>query len=379
MLDEIKWFFEDYMEQIGTFILSAFVIVGAFFLVNYLSQDPNEYKPNSEEQIAYMESVSEELKESFSLLSEQNQGTEEYPILMVDLYLKKPYMIMGDIEMKLEQYVNLEKNKYNVNDTKIRAIRFQIYDRKAVWEQNLKPKGTFEYRLSTEENPKTSKKNDETVIGGNDTGVEEQTIQEIAWDNTTITQKKDPDYDKYVLEGDFHPLTKSSNSEPLTDQEFEWFLKYDVYQTLGDGPSLYLAWELGVEPTESDMRGIQKQFDTFVTRLSEMNDFTSYNSDNVDKLKRDLVISNPQLLYYATTGKVLEDEYEARQALVKDYPELYKDTVNDWLDEQALKLVNEQNSDSASSDKDSETEDIKIDSSYDAIVENESESESISE
>jgi hypothetical protein len=298
---------------------------------------------------------------------------------MVDLYLKKPYMIMGDIEMKLEQYVNLEKNKYNVNDTKIRAIRFQIYDRKAVWEQNLKPKGTFEYRLSTEENPKTSTKNDETVIGGNDTGVEEQKIQQIAWDNTTITQKKDPDYDNYVLEGDFHPLTKSSNSEPLTDQEFEWFLKYDVYQTLGDGPSLYLAWELGVEPTESDMRGIQKQFDTFVTRLSEMNDFTSYNSDNVDKLKRDLVISNPQLLYYATTGKVLEDEYEARQALVKDYPELYKDTVNDWLDEQALKLVNEQNSDSDSSDKDSETEDIQIDSSYDEIVETESESESISE
>jgi hypothetical protein len=373
MLDEIKWFIEDYLEQIGSIILIIVVVVGSFFLISEMSKDPDALAVNSEEQLQYMETTSNELKETFSILQEMNQGSEEYPVMIIDLYLKKPYINSSDLRMILEQYVKVEKNKLNSDDVQVRAIRFRIYDRKIVWEKGLTSKGIYEYRLSTDENPKTKTiKSDETAIGGNATGIEERSIQEIAWDNTILNQKKKPDYDKYELDGEFLEVTKTNKSEPLTDQEFEWFLKYDIYQTLGDGPRLYLAWELGVEPTEKDMRSIQKQFDTFVKRLSNMNDYTSYYSNNEAKLKKQLVIENPQLLYYATTGKVVEDEYESRRLLVVLDPDLYKETVNEWVAEQASKVV-EENSKEETSEESEDTE-ILIDSSYDSIIESTEES-----
>lgn len=375
MLDEIKWFIEDYLEQIGSIIIIVVVVVGSFFLISEMSKDPDALEVNSEEQLQYMETTSNELKETFSLLQEMNQGSEEYPVMIIDLYLKKPFINSSDLRMILEQYVKVEKNKLNSKDVQLRAIRFRIYDRKIVWEEGLPSKGTYEYRLSTDENPKTKTvKTDETLIGGNATGIEERSIQEIAWDNTILNQKKKPNYDKYELDGDFLEITKTNKSEPLTDQEFEWFLKYDIYQTLGDGPRLYLAWELGVEPTEKDMRSIQKQFDTFVKRLSNMNDYTSYYSVNESKLKRQLVITNPQLLYYTISGKVVEDEYEARRLLVVLDPDLYKETVNEWVAEQASKVVEENSKEENSKEETIEEDEITIDSSYDSLIESTEES-----
>ena len=122
------------------------------------------------------------------------------------------------------------------------------------------------------------------------------------------------------------------------------------------------------------MRSIQKQFDTFVKRLSNMNDYTSYYSVNESKLKRQLVITNPQLLYYTISGKVVEDEYEARRLLVVLDPDLYKETVNEWVAEQASKVVEENSKEENSKEETIEEDEITIDSSYDSLIESTEES-----
>ena len=133
--------------------------------------------------------------------------------------------------------------------------------------------------------------------------------------------------------------------EPLSDQEFEWYLKYDLYQLLGNDPTkTLLEWDFGASDRIRGMTQIDRQFDEFSKRLSEVGDLTNF-WDYPDGKKQELIISHPQLLYYMLTDKVAESDIDARRRIYASNPSLYQDTLIRWVEtlsaEQVRAIENE--------------------------------------
>lgn len=331
--DSIKWWIEDHLKEIVILIVTVFIVIGGIKVVQ-ISEDDGSPE-GVEESLAFLISTSQELKNTFSLLDERDIGTDpQYAVKEVYLYVKEPFIEEIVLEQELQQYTEAIKLISSENGKQIKALRYILYDRKIVWEKGLKPKGTYEYRLPT------SAVTPEDV-NTSSFGTETQTYSEVAWD-LTVKAKGKPKYDTYKLEGEYQTLRQKPGVDLLTDQEFEWFLKYDLYRELGGGFNLYLTWDLGAAPREEGRVNIKKQFDSFTKRLADIGDFTSYY-DYADGIKRELVIEKPQFLYYAETGDVAKDDNEARQKLLEIRPSLYTQPINAWLDKLASEKANASN------------------------------------
>lgn len=330
-IDSIKWWVEDHLKEIGIIVVVIFIVIGGIKVVQ-ISEDDGSPE-GLEESLVYLIDTSRELKDTFSLLEERDIGVDpNYPVKEITLFVKEPFITASKLVYTLEKYVESVKLVEETKGKQVKAIRFLLYDRKIVWEEGLRPKGTYEYRLPT------------SVVTPEDVntttfGTETQTYDQVAWD-LTLKAKGKPKYNTYKIEGSYRYLQQKTGVDLLTDQEFEWYLKYNKYESLGDGFNLYLVWELGAKPNEEGRTVVKKQFDEFVKRLSAINDQITYY-DYADGVKRELIIDKPQFLYYAETSKVAKDDEEARRKLVELHPSMYTETVNAWLDKLASQKANE--------------------------------------
>lgn len=333
-LEEIWWFIQDNI-KLTLGILGVVGFMGLVFLMLSIDNQnslgtADSFEENSVEQLDYMETQSETLKEVFSELQVMNNSVDNYPVLEIALYLKQPFMESSELETYLDTYVELLKLKYNdtEEDIKIRAINIEIYDRQIVFEKDLASNGTYKYMLSTE-NVTTAEDTYETANLG---------MTELAW-GQTIESTDEPNYTKYAATFVYNELTEDSSVTPLSDEEFDWYLKFEQYVTLGGnidgGAQLYLQWDLGANLNENSFIAVIDSFEMFIARLDALAAKKDFYSEDPDALRRQLVITNPQFLLFADHDQLIEEPFEARARLIEIDPDLYTSTVEDWIEEQA--------------------------------------------
>src|SRR5699024_2170221 len=99
--------------------------------------------PNTLAEVEAMKEVTEELDETFSLLEELDvTAQKEFPAYNISLYLKKPFINQRELELELEKFLEIYKWKTN---NSLSGMKIQIYDRKEVFDRDLKPRATVYY------------------------------------------------------------------------------------------------------------------------------------------------------------------------------------------------------------------------------------------
>lgn len=294
-------------------------------------------KRDSLEEVDAMTEVSEEVDDVFSLFEERRVGTyEEFPAYEVDVYLKKPFLEEKEFKEALNKYIEIYKWKTNFN---VSGLKIQVYDRKEVFERNLEPRAIVHYfhELDTDK-LLTEEEGGERLFGDN-----------VLADNflDTIEVGKKPDYSKYITRIDgFKELSTSKGIMPLSDQEFSFYLKLNMYKTiLGGskygGAKLYLQWDLGKNVYKDGIVAIEREFNEFEARHLDVGGQRDY-FDNEFILKQELAVDKPQFLLFALTGNIEDDPLDAQRELIKEDPELFKSVLEDSIDSQVEDLIEKQ-------------------------------------
>lgn len=329
--EEFKFWIEDRDNwlRLGGLISVLIVLVLGGLMIR---EEALEGVPQGAEETAlWLIEKTDPLKENFSLLDQQSLtfGETKYISYDIDLYMKNPFLNSSDIRRLLTDYVEALKMLEKQNKRGIRAVRFTLYDRKVLYDLGLAHRGIYTYRIQNSSIKK------EDVIGN-------ESLEDAGWRITTSNTKK-PKYEDYRVESsNVRDFQVSPSSNPLSDQEFEWYLKYSKYALFKDPTSLYLEWELGAPRDKAvDNRfNINKQFQDFAKRLTGVGDLIQF-WDYPDGVKRQLIITHPQFLYYATTGQVAKNDIDARSKLLKSNPDFYTDTISEWLDSLSAEQVNQ--------------------------------------
>lgn len=330
ILDELDYIYYKYGKAlIGLIVVVLVAGVGIFTI----QQKESEGIPKGpEEVIRYLIDESAKVREVFSKLGQTTTSADKkYPVYEIDLYLKKPFIEEGDLEQALRDYTELIKLVDKQEGKYPRAIRYRIYDRKILYDQNLLPKGTYEYRYTMDQIKEDDLKKNSV------TGEPYESYTEGAWRITTEKKGK-PKYDKYGIQGNYQTLKVTYGSEPLTDQEFEWYLKINRYNLIGNqGIELYAMWDLGVKEDNTSI--IRDQYLNLKARLNAIGDSGEFY-DLADEEVQKLAITNPQLVVFGKYHQVVKDDIEARSLLVQRDPELFAEVIDKWLEEQAKEQVN---------------------------------------
>lgn len=125
--DVIKWWVEDHLREIIILTGVLVVLVGGIYGVRVAEDDGSP--KGVEETLTTLITTSQELKETFSLLDERSTGVDsKYPVLELDLYVKRPFIESFDLESELNKYVDALKLINESKGIQVRAIR----DRKSV-------------------------------------------------------------------------------------------------------------------------------------------------------------------------------------------------------------------------------------------------------
>lgn len=373
--EDIKWWFEDNWKVfLGILSVIAIIAFGAYIF--YVEADRSGKLPDSyEEQIETLQQGSEVVKDTFSLLDQVDVSTVDGQVVYeLYLYNKKPFIDSGDLENALRDYVKSLEIVEATNDREVRAVKFNLYDRKVKFDTGVNPDGVYYYGI-----PYVSLPEDEK----NDVNSRYYSMSpvEVAYEYTSTYAPEKLDKDKYQLYGNYKHLRRVPGVEPLTDQEFEWFVKLDTYTTIGaDSGSLYLEWELGAPRSSSVSRLFRQDVRSFRQRLTALGDESTVydnNNFNVREMKRRLVINNPSFLWYAETGQVEENAIEARRLLVEKYPADYQKVVEDWVESLAEDQIKQmqQGQDPATSPKKEDESNLEDTESGEQNLEDEPESD----
>lgn len=366
-MEEIKWWFEDHWKKIVG-ILAIVAVVGLTRLAFYIEADRSGMLPDTyEEQIETLQENSEDIKDTFSLLDQIDTSTYDgQTVLEIALYNKKPFINTGDLELELRKYIEMLEIVEGIEGNELRAVKFTLYDRKIKFDMGAKPDGVYYYAIPYMSLP-DSEKNDEN------SRYYSMSPQEVAYDYTSLYAPERIDKSLYSLFGNYRQLRRVPGVEPMTDQEYEWHVKLDMYTTLGaDSGSLYLEWELGAPQSSSVSRLFRQDVRRFRQRLTALGEEASlFERDSITEaeLKRHLVIENPSFLLYAETGKLEENAIRARAMLVEENPEDYQQVVEDWvrtLAEDQIRMM-EQGEDPATSGVDEQEDGLIYDNEFESV------------
>ena len=327
--EDIKWWVEDNWKALVG-VLSIFAVIGLTLYIFRVEAGRAGKLPDSyEEKIETLQTGSVEIKESFSLLDEMEISTVEgQSVYEISLYNKKPFIETRDMEMLLDKYVKSLEIVEETYDRELRAVKFILYDRKIKYDLGVRPDGVYYYGIPYQSLPQEEKDDENSRYYS-------MSPQEVAYDYTSLYAPEKIDKSLYSLYGNYRQLRRVPGVEPLSDQEYNWYVKLDAYTTLGeDTGSLYLEWELGAPKNSTAARLFRQDVREFRKRLSTLGEETSLyevDSISVEDLKRDLVIENPSFLWYVESGQVEENAIQARALLVEEYPDKYQKVVEDWV------------------------------------------------
>src|SRR5699024_6979674 len=337
-LEDIWYWIVDNKQIVGAVILVALVVVIIVFAKT--KGDSNRLTPEVEsgtmQEVKAMKDVSEELDETFSMLDEINATVHhDYPAYEISLFLKKPFINKKEFEDRLKDFVDMYK--WKTNDS-LSGMEITVYDRKEVYDKDLKPRAFVYYAEELSEEDLTDVSDGGTRERGEDTN--RMNFQE------TIGKDEKPDYDDYDLTiHEFKKMTPKEEVEPLTDQEFSFYLKMDLYRTLMGrsrygSAKTYLEWDLGKDVYKDGIVAIEREFEEFDERHTELGGQDTYY-DNELLLKQEMVIENPQFLLFVTRDEVEDDPIEAQKKLLEADPELYKKPLQEYIEERSGDISDE--------------------------------------
>lgn len=357
-LEDMKWFIQDHIKEIGAgIVIIIAIVVGTVFATNGKGDKKDGTKENTKAEYTQMEKKAESLREVFSELQTVEQGiNRDNIVLKTSLYLKQPFITDEELRTQLGEYVEILKKKYNVDKKYVTGLDISIYDRKIVFDKELQPRATAYYMLNAKKDDKVKEDESQTPQEGQKdmfgNPIKKTTPQtqnktekdKAVWEDT-ISQKGKPKYEDYEwVVNDFEPLNKDIPVKPLSDEEFAFYLKLNQYSTLMGSPTggaqLYLQWDLGQNVFKDGVGAILKEFKAFTERQTKLGGLADYY-DNVDKLKKKLAIERPQFLLFAETQEVVDDKSEAQAKLIKFNANLYTDAIKENIDKVAEEVKEE--------------------------------------
>lgn len=346
----IYWVEDNVQYVVAGLILALFIGIMVFIRVGEgVEGNPlvEGVKKDTIEEVEAMKEVTGNVDDVFSLLGERRVGThEEFPAYEIDIFLKKPFIHEADFKDALKEYIEIYKWKENY---KLSGLKIRVYDRKQVYDENLLPRASVYYFEEIDpEQLLTEEEGGERLYG-----------DDVMADNflETIEAGEKPSYGNYDIRIDgFKDLELNKSIVPLTDQEFAFYLKMEMYQTiLGGskygGAKLYLQWDLGKDVYKDGIVAIEREFENFNKRHLDIGGQHGYY-ENEYILKQQLAVEKPQFLLFALTNNVVDDPLDAQRELIKEDPELFKDVLEENIEEQVQDLVDDED------DEDEEEEEV---------------------
>lgn len=357
-LEDIKWWIEDHYKTLLGMVIVISIVVISFFVIKTEREQDRTIPKGYDGQIQLLKENEEQIKGHFSKLGEFETELHEGEVIYnIELFNKKPFSTKQEIENTLRKYIEGLEIITNTKGKTVRGVKLTLYDRKIKHEQGIRPDGVYYYGIPYEKLPDSEK-------DSSNTRYLQMSPDEAAFEYTSTVAPKGIDTDEHKLYGSYRQLERRPDVNPMTDQEYEWYVKLEHYTMLGsEWGTLYLEWELGAPKRTDASRLFSRDVAKFKKRVTDIGGYpTIFGNDSIRErdVYRRLVIDNPSFLWFVETEEVVEDAIEARSKLVKKYPNKYRDVVEEWVESLAEEQIQkmEQGIDPAQDSQNNTEEDI---------------------
>lgn len=332
--DDIIFFYEDYKQWVlgGFFLLLAALL--AFAVIN---NDSGTTTAEGDEDFSQIRQQQENAMYYFSLLDVSDMGVEGESVIMMDVFLKRPLQSEENITQAYNDLVEVIKYKYTTNDNLLKGARIEVYDRMVQYEEGVEPVGLVMYTPNRDTSI--------AVVHGEEANLEGITIDylETMWTAAQTIPAEEIDYELYNTIVNYDANTDVD--KPLTDEEFQFYLKMNRYMVMTggweEGIRKYLEWELGVveDLVSTDM--VEQGYMDFINRVADKGIKFDYYEQYEWALKSEMLIRNPKWVYYLETGEYTTSDLEALKGVVQEDEEYLEILVTNTMEQEEMDAVKE--------------------------------------
>lgn len=331
--DDLIFFYEDYKQ----WVLGALVIIvaiGMGFLV-LTDKSGSTATAEGEEDFSQIRKQQENAMYYFSLLDVSDMGVEGESIIMMDVFLKRPLQSEENITQAYNDLVEVVKYKYTTNDNILKGARIEVYDRMVQYEEGIEPIGLVMFTPDRDTSI--------AVVHGEEANLEGITIDyvETMWTAAQTIPTEEIDYELYSTIVNY--TANTDVDKPLTDEEFQFYLKMNRYMVMTggweEGIRKYLEWELGVveDLVSTDM--VEQGYMDFINRVADKGIKFDYYEQYEWALKSEMLIRNPKWVYYLETGEYTTSDVEALKGVVQEDAEYLEILVTNTMEQEEMEAI----------------------------------------
>lgn len=342
-MDRIKFFIEDRLDDIAYYYennknifligIVILIIIATFFLLRVTKDDTVDLTSD----FSLVNGKQENAMYYFSLLDIGDVGDSGESVVIADVFLKRPLQSEENLTKAYNDLIDVIKFKYDTNDTVLKGIRVQVYDRMLQYEENIEPVGLVQFTPDRDKSVE--------VVHGKDANLDALTIDyiDLMWQASQEIPKKEVNHEEYLTNViyDFN----EDVVKPLSDEEFQFYLKLNRYMVIaGDwesGIRKYLEWEKGVVEDLVSTDAVVKGYMDFVDRVKESGIKENYYEGYDWELKSEMLIKNPKWVYYLETGEYTKSEVEALKGVVEHDPDYLDILVDNTMLKEELESTKE--------------------------------------
>lgn len=309
MLEDLWYYMMDNKSQLVGIIGLIVIVPLAIYFIFFQSDGTVDTTDRNIEEITIQQ---ENAMYYFSILRQSNIGSDQEVMLMVDLYLKRPLQSGEAIQSAANDLMDLYQFNYNRSNMYLKAVSVNIYDRIEQYELGTDPIGTMLFA------PERRDAIDIVYadIPFDDTSRNDYT--QIRWEAAQMLPIEALDYSIYTTTIDYRH--NDDADAPLTNEEFRFLLKLNHYYIITENwdraIEKYLQWEEGVVPGLVPTSRVVRGYHDFLDRIRDSGGKVNYYERNSQNIKAELLIKNPQWLYYVLEGVYVDNDIEALRGIV---------------------------------------------------------------
>lgn len=330
--DDIIFFYEDYKQWV---LGGVFLLVAALMAFAVLNNNSGTTTAEGDEDFSQIRQQQENAMYYFSLLDVSDMGVEGESVIMMDVFLKRPLQSEENITQAYNDLVEVIKYKYTTNDNLLKGARIEVYDRMVQYEEGVEPVGLVMYTPNRDTSI--------AVVHGEEANLEGITIDyiETMWTAAQTIPVEEIDYELYTTIVNYDSNTDVD--KPLTDEEFQFYLKMNRYMVMTggweEGIRKYLEWELGVveDLVSTDM--VEQGYMDFINRVADKGIKFDYYEQYEWALKSEMLIRNPKWVYYLETGEYTTSDLEALKGVVQEDEEYLEILVTNTMEQEEMDEV----------------------------------------
>lgn len=332
--DDIIFFYEDYKQWV---LGGVFLLLAALMAFAVLNNNSGTTTAEGDEDFSQIRQQQENAMYYFSLLDVSDMGVDGESVIMMDVFLKRPLQSEENITQAYNDLVEVIKYKYTTNDNLLKGARIEVYDRMVQYEEGVEPVGLVMYTPNRDTSI--------AVVHGEEANLEGITIDylETMWTAAQTIPAEEIDYELYNTIVNYDANTDVD--KPLTDEEFQFYLKMNRYMVMTggweEGIRKYLEWELGVveDLVSTDM--VEQGYMDFINRVADKGIKFDYYEQYEWALKSEMLIRNPKWVYYLETGEYTTSDLEALKGVVQEDEEYLEILVTNTMEQAEMDEVKE--------------------------------------